>query len=160
MPGTLLGGPSDSDVSPPNRARHTRPREQRWEIEKIRLRGQKVGVQHTTEASRHERSASHAAVQAASFVSTHEHSRGAEGCSGHRSRRATPNCSWQNVEAVLYGVRSMARHVSRDEKVYLPQIMTLIPDLPVSAIGSSGQATLPACLSYNEGWKGRLTGFC
>ena len=39
-------------------------------------------------------------------------------------------CSWQGVEAVLYGVRSIARFVSKDESVFLPQIMQIIPTLP------------------------------
>lgn len=38
--------------------------------------------------------------------------------------------SWQAVEAVLYGVRSIATSIRKDEATYLPQIMQLIPALP------------------------------
>ncbi|MDA8532027.1 exportin/importin beta family protein [bacterium] len=38
--------------------------------------------------------------------------------------------SWQGVEAVLYGVRSIAKTIRNDEATYLPQIMQLVPTLP------------------------------
>jgi transportin-3 len=38
--------------------------------------------------------------------------------------------SWQGVEAILYGVRSIAKFISKDESVFLPQVMQIVPTLP------------------------------
>jgi hypothetical protein len=70
-------------------------------------------------------------------------------CEALTQLMAAPECSWQEVEAVLYGVhaylklrvtlymsgycvgvRSIARYVSKDEAEFLPRILQTVPELP------------------------------
>jgi transportin-3 len=51
--------------------------------------------------------------------------------SGSGASALNPNIPWQKIEAPLFSLRAMCREVSLHENKYLPEIMAMLPRLPV-----------------------------